>query len=68
MLLDRQAELSPQLARHGVTLDLVALRDTGRHLLDTRKPARTPLAARLHATLDELQRQLEPSGAAAAGH
>lgn len=68
MLLDRQAALSPQLARHGVALDLVALRDTDRHLLDTRKPARTPLAARLHATLDELQRQLEPSGAAAAGH
>jgi NTE family protein len=60
MLLDRQAELTPQLARHGVTLDLHALRDPGRHLLGTRPPsARTPLGARLHATLDELQRRLD---------
>jgi hypothetical protein len=60
MLLDRQAGLTPQLARHGVTLDLRALSDPGRHLLGKRPPsARTPLGARLHATLDELQRRLD---------
>jgi NTE family protein len=68
MLLDRRGDLSQKLARHGVTLDLAALRDPGRHLLDARAPARTPLAARLHTTLDELQRQLEPSAVAAAAH
>lgn len=60
VLLDRQAELTPQLARHGVALNLRALRDPGRHLLGTRPPStRTPLGARLHATLDELQRRLD---------
>jgi predicted acylesterase/phospholipase RssA len=68
MLLDRQAELGPQLARHGVTLDLAALRDPQRRLLGAARtpPARTTLAARLHATLDDLQRHLE--GPAAPAH
>jgi NTE family protein len=62
MLLDRQPELTPRLARHGIALDLRALRDPGRHLLGARPPsARTPLGARLHATLDELQRRLDRS-------
>ncbi len=60
MLLDRQAELTPMLARHRVALDLEALQDTGRHLLHNR-PARahSALGNRLHATLDQLQHQLQ---------
>jgi predicted acylesterase/phospholipase RssA len=60
MLLDRQAELTPMLARHRVALDLEALQDPGRHLLHNR-PARahSALGNRLHATLDQLQHQLQ---------
>lgn len=64
MLLDRQAELAPRLARHGVTLDLPALRDPGRRLLGTH-PSHATLATRLHATLDDLQRQLQRHAAPA---
>lgn len=68
MLLDRQAVLTPQLARHGIALDLRALRDPGRHLLGSHaSAARTTLGARLHATLDELQRQLDRPAAPAHG-
>ncbi|WP_137920181.1 patatin-like phospholipase family protein [Hydrogenophaga sp. 2FB] len=59
MLLDRQTTLAPQLARHGVTLNLRALRDPALHLLGRTPRARSPLGARLHATLDDLQRHLE---------
>lgn len=60
MLLDRQAELTPMLARHRVALDLEALQDPGRHLLHN-QPARahSALGNRLHATLDQLQHQLQ---------
>jgi len=59
MLLDRQAELTPMLARHGVALDVEALQDPARHLLQNRTaPAHSALANRLHATLDQLQQQL----------
>lgn len=60
MLFDRQAELTPMLARHRVALDLKALQDPGRHLLHNR-PARahSALGNRLHATLDQLQHQLQ---------
>lgn len=65
LLLERQAELAPKLARHGVHLDTAALSDPARHLL---APARRRAKAqkgrgasatqRLHATLDQLQHQL----------
>ena len=68
MLLDRQAELTPRLARHGVALDLQALRDPTLHLLGRAPPVRsTALGARLHATLDDLQRHLERQAAPAHG-
>jgi len=60
MLLERRPELTPMLARHGVALDVEALQDPGRHLLQNRSaPSRTTVANRLHATLDQLQQQLE---------
>jgi NTE family protein len=68
MLLDRQTELTPQLARHGVTLDLAALRDPRRRLLGASPrtgAGRNTLATRLHATLDDLQRHLKAPAAPA---
>lgn len=63
-LRERLAELAPKLARHGVQIDTAVLTDPDRHLLaPTRRhaPARrggTPTTRRLHATLDDLQKQL----------
>ncbi|MGE0427950.1 MAG: patatin-like phospholipase family protein [Hydrogenophaga sp.] len=60
MLLERRQQLAPMLARHGVELNILALQDPARHLLQNRTPpARSALANRLHATLDQLQGQLE---------
>jgi NTE family protein len=60
MLLERQLELAPMLARHGVALDVQSLQDPERHLLHNRPtPVHSALANRLHATLDQLQEQLE---------
>jgi NTE family protein len=69
MLLERQAELGPQLARHCVTLDLASLQDPDRRLLmaHTPSPARSALGQRLHASLDALQRQLDIHPAPAHG-
>ncbi len=63
-LLEREAELAPRLARHGITLDRAVLQDPERHLLQVHRRA-TPgaLASRLHDTLDDLQRQLERAAA-----
>ncbi len=59
MLLERQAELAPKLARHGVTLNQTALRNTDLRLVNEPSvPAQTTLGRQLHATLDDLQRQL----------
>ena len=59
MLLQRQAELTPKLARHGVSLNLASLRNPELRLVnDPSVPARTALGRRLHATLDDLQRQI----------
>lgn len=66
MLRDRQSELAPRLARHGVQIDTAVLTDPTRHLL---APARRSAHAysrhagalatrRLHATLDALQDRL----------
>lgn len=59
MLLDRQAELAPRLARHGVALNQRALRDPAQQLLGRTRRGRSTVGARLHATLDDLQRHLE---------
>lgn len=61
MLLERTQELMPMLARHGVRLDVDALQDPARHLLQNRRSARShsSLANHLHATLDNLQHHLE---------
>ena len=60
MLLDRQAELTPMLARHGVALDVETLQDPDRHLLQNRAArGQSALGNRLHATLDQLQHQLQ---------
>ncbi|MGE0350643.1 patatin-like phospholipase family protein [Hydrogenophaga sp.] len=59
LLLDRAARLTPQLARHGISLDLRALRDPALRLLAPQPRSRSAVGARLHATLDELQRHLE---------
>ncbi|MBT9466596.1 patatin-like phospholipase family protein [Hydrogenophaga sp.] len=65
LLLERQAELAPKLARHGVTLNLASLRNPDLRLVNEPSvPAQTTLGRQLHATLDDLQRQL---GTAAAG-
>ena len=59
MLLLRQAELTPKLARHGVTLNMAVLRNPDLHLVkEPSVPAQTALGRQLHATLDDLQRQL----------
>lgn len=55
-LRQRQTELAPQLARHGIHLNTAALNDTHRHLLAP--PHASPSGQRLHATLDALQHQL----------
>lgn len=59
MLLDRRAELAPRLARHGVALNQRALRDPAQQLLGRTRRGRSTVGARLHATLDDLQRHLE---------
>jgi len=66
LLSERQTELAPKLARHGVQLDAAALSDPTRHLLATvPRPAKAQkrrsvasATQRLHATLDTLQHQL----------
>jgi len=59
MLLNRRMELEVKLARHGVTLDLASLRNPDLRLVnDPSVPAQTVLGRQLHATLDDLQRQL----------
>lgn len=58
-LRDRQEELAPKLARHGVTLDQAALDNPDLRLVkEPSVPAQTAMGRRLHATLDDLQRQL----------
>lgn len=61
-LRERQAELGPQLARHGVRLNTQVLNDPDRRLLRPSEPGayekRQGVAARLHATLDQLQNLL----------
>jgi len=59
LLRDRQAQLAPRLARHGVHIHQAALNDPERHLLRPRTSA-NPAARRLHATLDLLQQRLPP--------
>ncbi|QHE84369.1 patatin-like phospholipase family protein [Hydrogenophaga sp. BPS33] len=63
MLLERQAELAPRFARHGVALNLRVLRDPERHLLQREPLTRNAVGARLHATLDQLQRHLDHQAA-----
>lgn len=59
MLRERQIELAPKLARHGVTLNAAALRNADLRLVNEPSvPAQTTLGRQLHATLDDLQRQL----------
>ncbi len=59
MLRERQAELAPKLARHGVTLKMASLRNPDLHLVnEPTVPAQTTLGRQLHATLDDLQREL----------
>lgn len=58
MLRERQAQLTPKLARHGVRIDTDALDDTARQLLRPLRSANAT-AQRLHATLDELQARLQ---------
>lgn len=58
MLRERQAQLAPKLARHGVRIDTDALDDTERQLLRPLRSANAT-AQRLHATLDELQARLQ---------
>ncbi len=58
-LRQRQAELAPRLARHGVHFDQTVLDDAERRLLRP-QPSLNPAARRLHATLDELQLYLQP--------
>jgi predicted acylesterase/phospholipase RssA len=59
LLRERQTELAPKLARHGITISQAELENAERHLL--RSPASPNLAVRrLHATLDQLQERLEP--------
>lgn len=58
MLRERQAQLAPKLARHGVHIDTNALDDTERQLLRPLRSANAT-AQRLHATLDELQARLQ---------
>lgn len=63
----RAGRLTPQLARHGVALRHEVLADPGLRLIDTRvQPADSPVAARLHRVLDDLQSRL--SRAAAGAH
>ncbi|MDP2263013.1 MAG: patatin-like phospholipase family protein [Hydrogenophaga sp.] len=58
MLRERAPILAAQLARHGIGLDLTAASDE-RQLLGASRPATTARpVARLHATLDRLERQL----------
>lgn len=56
MLRSRQTTLSAKLARHGVSLNLRTLGDTGRHLV-TQKPAATRVG-RAMATLQEVMEDL----------
>jgi NTE family protein len=61
MLRERLAELAPRLERHGVGIDLHAINDRRRHLLQpTVRPDSPPARAvdSLHAALDELQHRL----------
>ncbi|QHE75217.1 patatin-like phospholipase family protein [Hydrogenophaga sp. PBL-H3] len=59
MLRERQVELTPKLARHGVTLNTAALTNADLHLVkEPSVPAQTAMGRQLHATLDDLQRQL----------
>jgi NTE family protein len=65
LLSERQAELAPKLARHGVHIDMVALHDPAQRLLppaprraQAQKPQGAPATQRLHATLDTLQHRL----------
>lgn len=65
MLRERQAELAPKLERHGVTLNMASLRNPDLHLVnEPTVSAQTTLGRQLHATLDDLQREL---GTTAAG-
>lgn len=59
MLLERQAELAPKLARHGVTLNSASLHSADMRLvIEPSVQAQTTVGRQLHATLDGLQRQL----------
>ncbi|MBA4261254.1 MAG: patatin [Comamonadaceae bacterium] len=58
-LRQRQAELAPRLARHGMHFDQTVLHDDQRQLLRPQASA-NPVVRRLHATLDELQLCLQP--------
>jgi NTE family protein len=61
MLRERLTELVPQLARHGISIDLHAINDRQRHLLQPAALTDSPPARAvdsLHATLDELQHRL----------
>lgn len=53
-----QARLSPRLARHGIHIDVQALQDPERHLIDLGAVKAPGPVERLHATLDELQHRL----------
>lgn len=59
MLRERQAELAPKFMRHGVTLNQASLGNADLRLVkEPSVPAQTALGRQLHATLDDLQRQL----------
>lgn len=61
MLRHRLTELAPLLERHGVSIDLHAINDRQRHLLQPRRQSDNPPARAvdsLHAALDELQHRL----------
>jgi NTE family protein len=60
LLRERQPELAPRLARHGIRINRAVLDDSGRHLLRPQSSA-NPAVRRLHATLDQLQQRLQPA-------
>ncbi len=66
LLREKQDQLEPRLARHGIHLDMVALNNPSHRLLKP-LPARPAMPAlqRLQDTLDELQSQLKPQAAEA---
>ena len=61
MLRARKTALAPQLARHGISLDLDVLNDPHRMLVDSTQPLRSRMGRAVHEleqTLDDLEKAL----------